>query len=289
MALTTLPPRGERSPQLRTFATLRQRARTGDLELPVLPASAAEVIRLTHDDRATPRHVAAAIRRDVSLTAHILRIANSPLYRSSSPIHSLDQAVARLGFGEVRNLALTVACRTRVFSVRGYEVDVRRTFRHSFAAALFCYELARGRAISGEEAFLVGLLHDVGEPILIQLAVDLARSYGENLPRAMLLSEVHSLHAEVGERLMRLWKISELAATVTLFHHAPHLAPPELALGARLVALADDLADFALASGDGGGPIPQSPHAEALGIGTEALRVLATRASSIRGTVDALT
>jgi HD-like signal output (HDOD) protein len=282
------PPAGPQpAPRSRTLEALRARARAGAFELPVLPESATQIVRLTQDESTTPKRLASTIEHDPALAAHLLRIANSPLHRPPSPIRTMEQAIVRMGFTEVRNMALAVACKTRVFVVRGYEADVRRSFRHSLAAALFAHELARGRGISREEAFLTGLLHDVGEPLLIQLALDLAKGHGETLPRAALLSEVHALHAEVGARLIRLWKLSEMAVDLTMLHHAPECAPPHLASAARMLAYADELADVALATTEGM-PNAESVHPPGLGMSADDVEAIEGKVAAIRGTVDAL-
>ncbi len=281
--LSTLPP-----PRFLTLEALRSRARAGAFELPVLPETVTEVLRLTHDPATTAKKLAATVERDPALAAHVLRIVNSPLHRSPMPIRSAEQAIVRIGFAEVRSMALTVACKTRVFAVKGFEADVRRSFRHSLATALFAAELTRGGVMGREEAFLTGLLHDVGEPILLQLAVDLATQHGETVPRAALLSEVHALHAEVGARLLRLWKLSDLAADLTLLHHAPEAAPPQLAPSARLIALADELADVALSATGEGLPALASVHAAPLGLWSRELEVLGMKIPAIRATVDAV-
>src|SRR5258708_12287382 len=153
---------------------LGQRLDAGGLELPLLPEVAAEVVALTASEDSDTGRRAEVSRRDASMTAHGLRLANSPLYRPRSPIVSLQQALSRLGMSQIRQIALTVSCKQRVFRARGYEAEVHRTFRHSFATGLMAQEIAPARGWNAEEAFLPGLLHDVGRPVLLQAASDVS-------------------------------------------------------------------------------------------------------------------
>jgi len=226
-----------------TVADLRQRlseriaARA--LELPLLPDVVAQVIALSSSDESDARELAEVIRRDGPMSAHILRLANSPLFRPRTPIVSLQQALSRLGMTQIRQIAFAVSCRQRVFRARGYEPEVLASFRHSFAAGLAAQELARARRWNVEEAFLAGLLHDVGRPVLLQAIVDM---YGGNrlLNRHAVLTVVAELHAQVGGMLAQKWSLSARIAEAIAFHHDPHAAKtaPQLSI---LISFADDI------------------------------------------------
>ena len=153
------------------------------------------------------RTLAGLIRTDAAFAGHLLRIANSPAYASRAPITSLQQAVSRLGFRTLGEIAVIIACKTRAFQVKGHEAEVRDLFRHSLATALLAREVARMRRLDVENAFVAGLLHDVGRPTLIQALVDEhARCDGE---RAAPLSAdnfetvVTVLHEEIGAEMRR--------------------------------------------------------------------------------------
>lgn len=195
------------------------------------------------------RAVADVLRTDASMAGHVLRLANSAAYRPRAAIVSLNQAIARLGLDQLRQMALVIACQTRVFQVRGYEREVAGAFRHALAAALYAQELARARRWNVEEAFFCGLFHDVGEPVLLQAAVDLQRSLGVVASHDAVLAAVDALHAPVGNALAVAWKLPPRVAESVLFHHDP-AAAPTFAPVARMTSLADDLATFALAGDD---------------------------------------
>ncbi|MGZ9151632.1 MAG: HDOD domain-containing protein, partial [Nitrospira sp.] len=76
---------------------LIQKIKTGDVELPLLPQAASQVMALASDPSADAAKLSALIHQDQALAAHVLRIANSPAYMPRSPVVSLQHAVAMLG------------------------------------------------------------------------------------------------------------------------------------------------------------------------------------------------
>lgn len=214
------------------------------MDLPLLPQAVHEILAATADERCDARRVAELIRRDPALASHVLRIANSPLYLPGVPIVSLQQAISRLGLDAIRRIVLLITCQTRVFQVAGHEADVRAQFRHSLAAGAFAQEIARMRRLNVEEAFLCGLLHDLGRPVLLQGLIDLERELGLPVDPPVRHAAATALHARVGSVLAGRWSLPSWLADTLRHHHAPHEAPN--LQSAALVALADDLADLLL-------------------------------------------
>lgn len=207
-------------------------------ELPVLPEAAATIMAETSKAEWSAPKVVAALSRDAAMAAHLLRIANSPAFVGTVPVVSIQQAVTRLGAAALRQLAVVIACETKAFSVPGFEVEVRAVFRHSLAAGLFSKEIARHRRANVEEAFLAGLLHDVGWPVIVQ-ATAKRRSKAE----VLTLADRH--HGRIGASVARAWKLPESIARAIDGHHEG--APDALSLTVRL---ADELARRAAANTD---------------------------------------
>src|SRR5689334_1155092 len=155
--------------------TLAERIATGKLELPVLPDAATQIVSQTSNPNCDFKAVAELIKRDQAMATHLLRIANSPLYRPRSQIVSLQHALSRLGTSAVRDIALIISVKTRTFQADGFAKEVRDMFQHSLATAVFGQEIARMRRWNVDEAFLCGLLHDIGRPVLLQTVVDLGK------------------------------------------------------------------------------------------------------------------
>lgn len=209
------------------------------LELPVLPEVAQAVVAATHDATTTVGRLAEQIRRDPALAANVLRLANSSFYGGRVPIVSLQHALSRLGLDQIRQIALVVACEGAVFSVPGHIAEVRSLFRHSLATACVAGEVARRKRRNVEEAYLGGLLHAVGRPVLLQLLAGIERERNERAP-AEFLAAAQSTHAEsLTGRVLAHWSIADSIREAVQHLREPQHAPSAAALAAT-VALAVD-------------------------------------------------
>lgn len=224
---------------------LERRITDGKLELPVLPEVASQVVKLSNDPNADARKLAALVQRDQAMAGHLMRLANSPFYAPKFPLVSLDQVVSRMGMKKVREIALVISCQSKVFAVPGHEATVKAMFRHALAAAAFAQEIARSRRWNVEEAFLCGLLHDVGRPVLLQELVDLHAEAGQPFQAEAAESLLMERHAEVGAALVNGWSLPARLGDTIHFHHHP-LKSTTAAQTAMMTNLADDLAHLLL-------------------------------------------
>jgi putative nucleotidyltransferase with HDIG domain len=217
-----------------------------DLELPILPEASARIIAMCDDDGTDAKAIEAVLERDPSLAAHVLRVANSSAYAPKEPIVSLQQAVSRLGLATMRNIVLAVSLQGRVFKVPGHQARVRSIWIHCAVAAAFAREIARKLRKNVEGAFLCGLLHDVGRPIVLQATVDaLAHRSKEPLPAALLETAMNEFHEEIAGRMVAAWKLADWTVAVVSHHHDPAKAAPHDE-EARITRLADLLSYWAL-------------------------------------------
>lgn len=217
----------------------------GDLGLPLLPDTAARVLATCQNERADLDDLADLIAHDQSLATHILRVANSAGYAPRVPILSIQQAIGRVGFATVGDIAVAVALRERVFYVPGHQQRIRELWRHSAATACYAKEIAHVMRRDMESAFLCGLLHDVGMPMVMQLVCDLERDkVVPSVTEPLMEAAMHEFHAQLGARMADAWQLGPWIRLVILHHHEPARAkfhPEEI----PVVALADALADWA--------------------------------------------
>jgi putative nucleotidyltransferase with HDIG domain len=193
------------------------RVTSGQVDLPLLPQVASQVVMLAGNPEADAAQLSALIHRDPALAGQVLRIANSPTYMPRMPIVSLQQAVARLGLNAVTEIAFVASVQCGTFRVPGYEADLKHLWRHAIASAAFAKEIARIRRSNVEAAFLCGLLHAIGKPALLQVVADVEKALAAE--RAVLASTVRAsiraalpvlldeLHAGVGLRIAELWRL----------------------------------------------------------------------------------
>jgi HD-like signal output (HDOD) protein len=104
---------------------------SGVLELPILPHVASQVLAMSTSDETNAGSLAALLHRDQVIAAHVLRVANSPLYRPRVPLVSLQQAINRLGLETLREIVITVSMQSRIFNVPRYGTEVRALWQHA--------------------------------------------------------------------------------------------------------------------------------------------------------------
>jgi putative nucleotidyltransferase with HDIG domain len=228
-------------------AELERKLSQADFDLPVLPEAASGILTETSRADWSVETLVALLKRDAAMAAHLLRLANSAAFRPASPIVSLHQAVSRLGALQLKQLALLIACETRVFRVPGFEAEMRGIFRHCLAVALYAQEIARARRSNVEEAFLAGILHDVGWPILVQALIDLHQRFELPPDRGAVLAAAERSHEQLGQALATRWSLPDRVAQALAVHHQQTGQLPELA---SVVALADVLARRAAGEGE---------------------------------------
>lgn len=219
---------------------LRDKVGRGDLELPVLSQAAAEVVSMCIEGATDARTLADALNHDPSLAGHVLRVANSAAFAPVEPVVSLAQAVSRMGLKTVGQIAFGIAVGSRVFHAPGHEEWVREMWRHAALTGAWAREVARVKRASVESAFVCGLLHDIGEPVLLQAAIDLLSKSSTSATRDELEPILLELHAQAGASLARAWKMAPWIVDSIANHHDDRAASdgPERAI----LQLADELA-----------------------------------------------
>jgi len=254
----------------------------GKLQLPVMPEASALLLSMTSNDDCTIQELSDVVQRDPLLAAHLLRIANSALYAPSYPASSLPLAIARLGILELRRVAITIACQSRVFRLRGWEAEIDELFVHSLTTALYASEIAKLVRAGDDEAFLGGLLHDVGHAVVLQGLCDMEKTQGLCLPRPamMRLAEIH--HTRVGSRLVETWGLSPRLAEVIARHHET-VKKPTASLA--IVYLADTLAHADPRQLDS---LAENEMVAALGLGKAVLEALIVKRRQIVALAAAL-
>ena len=279
-----------REPSLGVPAAIRSelelRLNAGSLELPLLPGVAMEITSAAAKEDVDTRTIADMLKRDAALSAHVLRIVNSPLYSPRAQIVSLQQAVARVGAVKIREIALVIACRTGVFKAKGYEQEIDEVFRHSIGTALFAQEIARNTRNNVEDAFLCGLLHDVGRPVLLQALVTMLRESKQVENREAVLGLVTELHEVAGSALAKAWTLPETVVSAVGRHHARE--PERESVPVRIVSLADRFAHLSAEGTLSSDALIGHPALAALEIYPDVLEKLIKRASLVKETIGVM-
>jgi len=238
--------------------------------LPALPAAVARVMQLTDDPKAGAADVARALASDQALAARMLKLANSAFYGASRRVSTVSEAVVTLGMRTTRNLVMATSCQEMLEGdVAGYALPRGALWRHSLACAFAAQALAgRARYRATEEAFVAGLLHDIGKVVLStylkeQFARVLLRAQGGELTFAEAERETLGFdHAEAGARLLERWNLPSSLVAAVRHHHAP-LESPSPSLLPCLVHVADAIC-LTLGIGLGLDGLAYTLHPEAL-------------------------
>ncbi len=187
---------------------LQQRIEDGELDLPMLPQVVTEVLALVEDPESEMAELAALIQTDQSLAGHVMRIANSAAFNAAVPIASLQQGISRLGMQNIAEIALTATMGSTVFKVAGYEALIKHMWQFSLATGLWAKEIARLRRQNVENAFLCGLLLQVGKPVVLQALTELKTGIASE-DVAVLIDE---FQAGVSAMLVEAWQLPPLVA-----------------------------------------------------------------------------
>ena len=193
--------------------------------LPAMPETLLKLIRLCQTDDAGMAELAELIGSDVGLMAKVLSIANSAAYHRGGPKVGLMQALSTLGADMIKTLVISESV-FQTFSAFPHSgsTDLRDFWHHALTTAVMCRALAKKMAYPFvEEAYLAGLLHDVGRLALLTAAPN---DYGQNFRAKddQVLCEVEQdtlqiSHTEAGAWLVERWNLGSVIADGVLYHH----------------------------------------------------------------------
>lgn len=218
-----------------------------DLDLPLLPIVAHQVLLVSGDPQADSKKLSSLIQQDQALAGQILRMANSPAYSPRSPIVSLQQAITWLGMNMLAGLAFSVSVQKGVFNTTGYEKEVQGLWRQALATGLYGKEIARRIRHNVENAFLCGLLHGIGKPAMLHLLAQDPQRNTSPLRWPVIETLFEEFHIQAGIALADSWQLPEPVKESILYYpddqYHKATSPTK---GAVITCLADHLASWVL-------------------------------------------
>lgn len=218
--------------------------------LPTLAPIAVKLLQITTSDESDARDVVNALRGDQSLTAKILALANSPIMGATGKISTLDRAVVLLGFQVIRGLVLTI----KVFECLAIKDEHREArhfnrlefWKHSLGVACVARRVAalkREAGVDPEEAFVAGLLHDLGKVALdavfpkaygrAALQAEKTRSDLADCERAILGVD----HTVAGRHVAKRWGLPAYLQEAIWLHHLSADSLARTSISAKLIGL----------------------------------------------------
>lgn len=216
-----------------------------------LPEVTLKIIRLVEDPDSTAQDLNRIISNDPALGARILKVVNSAFYGLPGQIGSINRAIVLLGLNAVKNIAIAASL-AKLF--RGGKIcpafNARDLWTHSIAVATGTRLLATRIDLGlPDEAFLAGLIHDIGVMVEVQARrtqfVDTMEKLEADKELTMRQAEADIIganHEQFGAGLCQMWKFPASFVYVTGYHHDPMILADDHRTLACLVHLADVMA-----------------------------------------------
>ncbi|MEW6676367.1 MAG: HDOD domain-containing protein [Pseudomonadota bacterium] len=187
-----------------------------------LPDVALRLNELVSDPDTTNKQIVDVLQLDASLTATVLRLANSAWFGLSSKVDTLSRAITLIGMGALRDLVLAAAFIKRFQGIPGEFVNMKTFWDNSVACGVVSRNLSkRARLATSEQLFLAGLLHKIGRLVFFVARPNAYRevlSQTENDSEASLLAAEKRVfgytHAQVGGALLKRWQLPALMQNV---------------------------------------------------------------------------
>jgi HD-like signal output (HDOD) protein len=215
---------------------------TGDL--PPMPHIAAEVISKLSEPDSTARDIHNLMQKDQALAARVLKVANSPYYGASRSISTLRDALMFMGFDAIRSLIMTAVLKGMFSSV---SLTEKLIWEHTVGAGLAAKMIGEAvRFQRKDEAYLAGLMHDVGKAALLLRSPAVMRDIIQEVYNdgadffEVELRTLGFTHTDVGQMIADKWRFSLDIEDAIANHHQPGQArsAPELT---HIVSMANSI------------------------------------------------
>jgi putative nucleotidyltransferase with HDIG domain len=210
--------------------------------LPSAPKAFQEILTCLQNPAASIADASRIIGRDVAMTANVLKLVNSAFFGARQAVTTAERAVAYLGLDTLGAVVLAHSTfrGSLVSVIPGFSLDA--LWQHSLEVATTARALALYEKLSqskADEAFLAGMLHDVGKVVFATRAVPMPD--GSPASDEQALAQMSAHHAEVGAYLLGLWGFPNPIIQAVAFHHAPGETGGEGLCLPKLVHIADQL------------------------------------------------
>ncbi|NOX33174.1 MAG: HDOD domain-containing protein [Deltaproteobacteria bacterium] len=200
-----------------------------DKKLPSFPQVAAKLLEVSRDKTASLPDVSKIVETDPGISIRVLEIVNSAMYGLSRKITALSEAVVFLGLDEIKKLAIGMTVFEKMFkSGHAKEFDRLLFWRHCLSVAVLSMEIARAtKHPNPEEAYIAGLLHDIGK---VFLDIKGKMNYGSFIRELttstdLVIEKERSViglgHDDVGAFFCSLWNLPEKLVIAVKYHHQP--------------------------------------------------------------------
>jgi HD-like signal output (HDOD) protein len=194
-------------------------------DLFAIPKTAVRVKNLIEDDRSDTNSISAVVNSDPGLAAHILKIANSAIYRFPRKIDRMQRAIQVIGTSAVYDFALIFGVSNAFSNEHSQFVDLEKFWEQSVCCAILAKHFGELRHLKdADRLFVSGLLHNIGELVVLRVDPDLAKecaSFDSKLsPKDCQFDVLGFTYAEISAALAQKWLLPDsIVSTVARQHH----------------------------------------------------------------------
>ena len=218
-------------------------------ELPSLPVVVQKLLTVMNDPRSSLDDVTRVLSSDQALAGKVLKLVNSPFYGMSGEVATISRAVLVMGYSGLRSVATGFGVATALAKLGGKRT-LADFWSHSLATAAGGQVFAESRrdtAPDPEEAFVAGLLHDVGHVVLASAVPEAyaeaqAAAAGQADPLQAERTVMTMDHTQVGQKLLQYWKLPEALQDAARRHHSIEICGGDSQPLTTMVAIGDTLA-----------------------------------------------
>ncbi|MEI7812266.1 MAG: HDOD domain-containing protein [Ignavibacteria bacterium] len=199
--------------------------------LPAIPSIMMEISRLLEKPNTTTAELSKVIGKDQGIASKVLSIANSPLYGLPRKVSTIDFAILIIGYQDIKNIITALSMVESFKNKTDKNLNQKEFWLHSLVTGLVAKKIAEDLGYrSGSEAFVAGLIHDLGIPVIhkyfhTNFIVICEKVATNNI--SFMEAEFDTLglsHQEVGRFLAAKWNLPLALCDTILNHHTPHIA-----------------------------------------------------------------
>ena len=196
----------------------------------VLPEAVIKIKQLIDGDDTSMEDIAEVINYDPAVMSQVLKISNSALYKFPNIITTVTKSIQVIGTRSIYDLVLAYGVANAVKNVDPNVIDLEKFWEQSVSCALLCKHLAEEAGLKEpEKLFVCGLLHNIGELVLVQLnpaeANKCASISSENTPLMLQKKHLGFSYTDISSELLNFWGIPiDISRIVSKTHVSEHTA-----------------------------------------------------------------
>jgi len=230
--------------QARWVTPLMRAVKRRRLRMPSLSPTVQRLVGLIESNEVDLDELAAAVNGDPVLATRIMGVANSSYFRGATQVPNVREALMRMGVREARTIVIVVALRTTVLRSPGLGSMAQTIWKHSLLTAAATQEIASELPPWEASGFLAGLLHDLGQLVVLAYASELPawQEDGAGPSEAIVTAISEATHSPLGAMVLASWGFPDEFCRAVMRHHDPSGGAGAVRDLARALELGDRIA-----------------------------------------------